>query len=122
MLNREEVGREALDEVSSYVDELHLFDVYGNGNRPMTELARRIPLAGRRLQQMLRLRDGVQRMTAASARLLAEKPFDLIVFHGKSVFPVIADCRDLPIVVDFCDATSMRIRTKMRFSSMAKSK
>jgi glycosyltransferase involved in cell wall biosynthesis len=120
VLNREEVGQEALDEVASYVDELHLFDIRGNKRPAMAEMAGRIPLAGKRLQQMLRLRDVLQRMTATSTRLRAEKSFDLVVFHGKSVFPVIANCDDLPIVVDFCDATSIRIRTKMRFASVAK--
>ncbi|MFV1968963.1 MAG: glycosyltransferase [Pirellulaceae bacterium] len=120
VLNRSEVEREALEDVASHVEALHLFDIYDSSHATVADWAGRIPLAGRRLEQMLRLRNGIQRMTATLTQLLSEKSHDLIVFHGKSVFPVIADCRDLPIVVDFCDATSMRIRSKMRFSSLLK--
>jgi glycosyltransferase involved in cell wall biosynthesis len=120
VLNRSEVGPEALEEVSSYVDELHLFDLNDSRNSTVAGLAGRIPMAGRRLEQMLRLRSVVRRMASTMTDLLAKDAYDLIVFHGKSVFPVIADSGELPVVIDFCDATSMRLKSKMRYSNLAK--
>ena len=120
VLKRSEIGNEAMQEVASYVEAMHLFDVDGSDNSKVADFAGRIPLAGRRLEQMLRLRQAVGRMTSTVTRLLTEESFDLIVFHGKSVFPVIANCNGLPVVIDFCDATSMRIENKMRYASLAK--
>jgi glycosyltransferase involved in cell wall biosynthesis len=59
-------------------------------------------------------------MKEAFVRLLQQQTFDLVLFHGKDIFPVIEDCRGLPVVVDFCDATSMRVRSRMRYASLAR--
>jgi glycosyltransferase involved in cell wall biosynthesis len=59
-------------------------------------------------------------MTSTFRTLVSQKAFDLIVFHGKSVFPVVADSNHLPMVVDFCDATSMRIRNEVRYAGLAR--
>lgn len=118
VLNRSAVGPEAMEEVAAAVEQLHIVDV--NGIDANAQLAGRLPFAGRRMEQMLKFRTAVRQMSRLFERLLAQNKFDLIVFHGKSVFPVIQDCRGLPIVVDFCDATSMRIRHQLRYSSIAR--
>lgn len=118
VLNRSVVGPEAVEEMRSYVEQLHIVDVQCSDSK--AGLCGHIPVTGKRMEQSLRFRNAVQRMKAICSRLLAENTFELIVFHGKSIFPVIEDCRDLPIVVDFCDATSMRIRNELRYAGMAR--
>lgn len=118
VLNRSLVGPKALEEVTSYVDQLHIVDV--NGTASHSKLTGRVPFAGRRMERMLRFRNAVKRMTQLCDNLIAKNSFDVILFHGKSVFPVIHDCRNLPVVIDFCDATSMRIRHELRFSGIAR--
>ena len=118
VLNRSIVGPKAMEEVASYVDQLHIVDV--NGDVPATRLAGRLPFAGRRMEEKLRFRNAVKLMTGVYSWLMAENSFGAIVFHGKSVFPVIHDSKGLPVVIDFCDATSMRIRHELRYSGIAR--
>jgi glycosyltransferase involved in cell wall biosynthesis len=55
-------------------------------------------------------------MKKAFLELVERETFDVVIFHGKSVFPVIEGWDKLPIVVDFCDATSMRIAGRMEYA------
>jgi len=71
----------------------------------------------RTLRKERQRRVTVERMKEAYMELVQQEPFDLIVFHGKDVFSVIADQNDIPMVVDICDAESMRIRLSMQFAT-----
>jgi glycosyltransferase involved in cell wall biosynthesis len=57
-------------------------------------------------------------MKSAFTRLVQQTPYDLVLLHGKDVFSVIEDWDGLPVVIDFGDATSVRIRQSMRYASM----
>jgi glycosyltransferase involved in cell wall biosynthesis len=75
-------------------------------------LLARLP-GGRRPAGALALRSALRRMRAAFQELVATGDFDVVLFHGKQIFPVIEDFDSLPVVVDFCDATSLRVRQRM---------
>lgn len=62
----------------------------------------------------------VREMRSAVARCLREERFDIVFFSGKQTFPVIAELRDIPIIADVCDATSMRVRGRMRHCSLGR--
>ena len=61
----------------------------------------------------------VRRMRAAVQRILHDDPPDAIVFSGKRTYPAIAGVRGVPLIADMCDATSVRIRGRMRHSGPA---
>jgi hypothetical protein len=60
----------------------------------------------------------IEEMRSAVARCLGEEPFDVAVVSGKRTFPAIARIRDIPVVADICDATSLRVRGRMRHSGL----
>ena len=70
---------------------------------------------GPRIHNEFEVQRAVGEIKQAVHELLRAKPSDVVLFHGKHLFPVIEDLH-LPIVVDFCDATSMRIHTKMQYA------
>ncbi len=59
-------------------------------------------------------------MGAAIERLLREEAFDAALFSGKRTSPVVKHLKRIPIVVDMCDATSMKIRGSMRYARLSK--
>jgi len=60
----------------------------------------------------------VQRMSAAIARLTEEERFEAVLFSGKDTYPALAGVNGLPVIVDMCDATSIRIRGGLRYTSL----
>ena len=117
-LQRSEIPESALQEVEALTERLFTFQP--NGISKVSRALARVPGLGASLTNKLELRDGIGQMKRAFQKLLREQKFDVVLFHGKSVFDVIADGCDLPIVADFCDATSMRIRSTMRYVALPK--
>ena len=111
-LERFPVPQEALDEMASYTERLYTFPVARGGHNGTGP---RFPGLPRRVAQRLALREAVSQMKRRFHQLLAEEEFDLVLFHGKDCYSVIDGWRGLPLVVDFCDATSLRVRTQMRY-------
>ncbi len=64
-------------------------------------------------QAVRRMRDAVERMTL-------EEPFDAVLFSGKRTYPAIEGMHGLPLVVDMCDATSVKIRGSVRYTRRAR--
>ncbi len=116
-LAKHEIGVEALEEMESYTQELFTFNVNGGSRSDLGDTLARVPMFGGRLQERFQINQGLRNMKEKFHDLLKTQPFDLVLFHGKSVFPVIEDYDDLPLVVDFCDATSMRILTEIKYAS-----
>lgn len=114
-LVRSEIPLEALEEVRDLTADLYAVDISASGSEQILPTA-----AGRRLEHEWRFRKGLSRMKDTFEALTREQSFDVILFHGKSVFPVIKEFEARPIVVDFCDATSFRIRNRIRYASKAK--
>lgn len=115
-LARSEIPQEAMEEVKAYAGQVFVIDISANngagGNWPTA--------VGRRLEKEWRLRAALSKMKETFQRLTREDQFDVVLFHGKIVFPVIEGWQARPIVTDFCDATSLRVRKKMRYASKAK--
>lgn len=119
-LERHAIAADAMDEMESYTERLFTFPV---GDAPASlpgTMVKRLPGLGDQVSQRLALRQSVGRMKETFQRLVRQEQFDLVLFHGKDCFPVIDQWHGLPIVIDFCDATSLRVRAKMRHVDAAK--
>jgi hypothetical protein len=107
-------------EMATYTNRIHIFSTNGASGARSAERVGSFPVIGGRLKQTLQLRDGVRQMKKVFLQLVKQQPFDVVLFHGKNCFPVIEDWKGLPLVVDFCDATSMRVLTKMQYTRKTK--
>ncbi len=117
---RSPIPDEAMVEVSSYTKTILIFDAGENAQTGASKAMSSIPFVGRQLSQDMLLRRTVGEMRDTFEKLLREQSYDVVLFHGKSVFPVIAETYDLPTVTDFCDATSMRVKSKIDYAPVAK--
>jgi len=115
---RSEISPAVFKEMESYTEKIFTFDVNGGSSSKMATAFKHLPLVGSRVAQKLRFRAGVQEMKHSFLQLVNQEAFDVILFHGKSIFSVIEDCEDLPIVTDFCDATSSRYRHEMQYNGL----
>jgi hypothetical protein len=117
---RSDIPYKAIQEVTSHTHKLYVFDASQRVQTSTSKVLSSVPAVGWQLSQDLLLRRTVAKMQERFERLLREESFDVVLFHGKSVFPVIEEATNLPIVTDFCDATSMRIKTKIDYAPIAK--
>src|SRR2546426_733414 len=108
-----EIPPAALRDMAQYTDRMVTVPLNGAGPPWTVGLLRRLPGLGPRLVRRLQFRHAVRGMKDAFAVLVKTGGYDVVVFHGKAVFPVIADVTDVPLVVDFCDATSLRPLSQM---------
>ncbi|NIW25064.1 MAG: glycosyltransferase, partial [Gammaproteobacteria bacterium] len=112
-LTRSPVTAEALEEIGFYTNGVMTFGTHSaSTSRGARQLSR---LLGARIHNEMEVQRAVEEMKRAVHLLLRSEPFDVVFFHGKHLYPVIEDLH-LPVVVDFCDATSMRIHTKMQYA------
>ncbi len=74
----------------------------------------RIPKIVRQVQTLTGRDPAVRQLCAAIARLTSEKSFDAALLSGKQTSAAMGVLNDLPVVVDLCDATSVRIRGTIR--------
>ncbi|MDZ7360017.1 MAG: glycosyltransferase [candidate division KSB1 bacterium] len=115
-----EVAEAPLREMAGYTERVELFSSNGAADSLAAAVAGRLPVIGKRLKRLLQHRAGVNKMKKAFTSLAGKDAYDVVLFHGKSIFPVIADWNDSRLVVDFCDATSMRYQSKMSYAGPAK--
>lgn len=119
-LVRSEIPGEAMREMSSYTRRMFTFSVIAQSNGSHPLLKGFDPGGPQRIRQFWAIRSGINQMKKEFNNLIEDDAFDVILFHGKIVFPVIKDFEGLPVAIDFCDATSMRVRKKMQHASKAK--
>jgi glycosyltransferase involved in cell wall biosynthesis len=119
-LVRSELPDEAIQELSSYTKRIFTFDAVSHLNGSHGSPKRLEIIGSQRLKQFSVIRSAIKQMKERFNNLVADDSFDVVLFHGKVVFPVISDFNGLPIVIDFCDATSMRVQKKMEHASKAK--
>ena len=109
---------EAAQALDPYVERLVVFGVPAGGNAGRPEgIVHRLP-AGGRLERALKTRAAVAEMGRAAKELLGSERFDVVLLSGKTTLPVVDGVRDVPLVVDACDATSLRIRGEMPFAGV----
>ncbi len=113
-LETSEIHPEAMQEMASYVERIFTFDTIIDSNKMNFNPKPSSILNSRKLKQLWKHYTSVKDMKKVFRELVKNEVYDLIIFHGKSVFPVIEDWNELPIVIDFCDATSMRVQLKIR--------
>lgn len=119
-LERAPIAAEALEEMASYTKHIHTFKVNSAAKSQAARMMKRVPAIGSPIAQQIAVREGVAQMKQTFHRLVQQEKFDVVLFHGKDCFPVIDGWKELPIVTDFCDATSFRVRTQMRYVNPVK--
>jgi glycosyltransferase involved in cell wall biosynthesis len=88
--------------------------VEANGNA-LPRLVGNVPLLGKRLSKIIKYQQAISLLQKEFIKIEGEESFDVILIHGKLIYSLIRRLTKLPIVADFCDATSMRIRARMRY-------
>jgi hypothetical protein len=114
-----EVPPEPLKEMAAYTEQIQLFSANGASHSPSAAVLGAAPVVGKKLKHVLQRRAGILQMKRAFAERAGRKSYDVVLFHGKSIFSVIEDWNDKPLVVDFCDATSMRYQSKLNYADGA---
>lgn len=97
------VPPEALTEMRSYATDIHVFDVSNGAASPFSAMVHR--------------RGVVSRMNHALRRYIRDHDVDVVLFHGKKLSGLL-DGLDVPLVIDFCDATSMRMMDQLCFEGL----
>ncbi|MCG8608552.1 glycosyltransferase [bacterium] len=119
-LLRSPVSREAMEEVQAYTERILTFDVSASAPSRVGRPVERLPFFGGKLAEKVRLVYGLRQMRSAFLNLASRKRYDVVLFHGKSVFEVIKGWSGVPLVVDFCDASSMRISSRIKVAQFTK--
>ena len=115
-LSRGPITPEARDEMTSRTARLLSF---ATPDEPEARRAGGAVRLGCAAARELGTRAAVRRLRAAFRDESCRGGYDVVLFHGKHLFPVIADTA-LPVVTDFCDATSMRLRSRLHSAPLAR--
>lgn len=73
-----------------------------------------------RVRSLAQADSAVQQMSAAIVKLTQASDYDAVLFSGKRTYPAIKYLTSMPLVVDMCDATSMKIRGSIRRTRLAR--
>jgi glycosyltransferase involved in cell wall biosynthesis len=112
-LTRSEIPAESLQEMKSYTDQILTVDM----NRDYSRVSKGI---NRRLERAWQERVSLEQMRKILYQLVKKNKYDVVLFHGKSAASVIEQFNLLPITIDFCDATSMRIKAEVDYADFPK--
>lgn len=107
-LVQQDVPNSALKEMKTLTQRIYMFSV-----------AEAKKSSKSRLSKEMAQRETIKKMTTEFRELIVREKFDVIMFHGKILYPLIAET-NIPVVIDFCDATSMRLLIQMRHESVKK--
>lgn len=113
------IAPEALAEMKTYTERILIFDAKRAATASSTGERGLLAKLGKKIGQTQRRDRAVKDMQRAFLQLVEQEDFDVVIFHGKSVFSVIEHWDKLPIVVDFCDATSTRISGQIHYAHPA---
>ncbi len=115
-LARTEVAPEALDELRGWVEGVRLV----NAAAPPSLVAGTRAARGRVGQLLglaakrMRYRRAVSELRQVFNELVSSGGFDVVMVHGNAIRPVLTGFNALPVVVDICDAGSLRLRHALR--------
>jgi glycosyltransferase involved in cell wall biosynthesis len=112
------VPPDAREAMSKYTERIMTFDATDAWSSSLVNRRPTLFGVGRRTAAVVNRRLAIREMKSAFSRLVQQTPYDLVLLHGKDVFSVIEDWEGLPIVIDFGDATSERIRQSLRYTSI----
>ena len=71
-------------------------------------------------ERVLARRRAARRLAASVRERLAAGRHDVVLFSGKDTFPALEAVGDTPVVVDVCDAASLRIRGQLEVAGAAR--
>ncbi len=120
LTRKDAVSAETYAALAPYAAPIAVFGDRGSTEPWYVRWVGRLPLAGSRIARALRLRLAARQLTAAVHQVLSHHAIDLIVHSGKDTFPAIAHVDDVPVVIDCCDATSLRVAGEMPFAHWAR--
>lgn len=118
VLNGNDVPQTVLDELKQLTT-----DVLRVGAPPPRRPVRR-GIAGAmaslqwRLHKVLVFRRGIAEMKQCVERLLRGGGFDLLLISGSDLYPIAEGPHDTPMVVDWCDTDSVRMRLALRHTGL----
>lgn len=107
-----------LAELRSQATKVVIVDAVRPARKRRHRFLRPLLEAGRKAQQMVRQRKLIRHMRKVFLGLVRSERFDVVVFHGHTIFGVIDGWKGVPLVLDVCDATSTRIRGRMRHATI----
>jgi hypothetical protein len=114
------VPPETIAALRPYIQHMQVFGVPTASEPKLMKHIQRLPLVGGQFQRALRLRWAAQQMKKAVQQLVQQEPFDLVFFSGKDTFPAVEGLHTVPIVIDCCDATSLRVTGEMHYAGAAR--
>jgi len=109
---------EVRDAMAPYTSRILTFDSAETCRLPSARSRGGSAMFHKRIERSLQFRSAVREMKRAFLWLAQPEFHDLVLFHGKDTFPVIEECNALPIVADFCDATSTPFRQRMHYAGI----
>jgi glycosyltransferase involved in cell wall biosynthesis len=112
-LSRSEIPDESFQEMTSYTDKIIIINKDRISEQNSQGLSRRVKRTWQEHVTLNQLKNVLN-------QLVQKDSYDVVLFHGKSAFSVIEHFNALPIAVDFCDATSMRIRAEAAYADFPK--
>lgn len=107
---REPVTAEAENDLTDTTSYSHIEQVQ---ETTLSATLKRIPVIGKRLKKYVEYKQAARRLEKEFKKVTAENEIDVVLFHGKLIASMIKGFNELPVVVDFCDATSMRTKARM---------
>ncbi|HXF63716.1 MAG TPA: glycosyltransferase family 4 protein [Caldilineaceae bacterium] len=116
-LQRAAIANNVLQEMASYTEHIIAVPVNGAIAPYLPSVLQRLPGAGGKIGQQLAVQAAVAKMREQFLHLMKSSAFDVVLFHGRDCAALIDDLRGLPVVVDFSDVASLRIRSKLRYVS-----
>jgi glycosyltransferase involved in cell wall biosynthesis len=114
------ISPETTEALARYTERISIFGIPEASEPWVIKRAGQVPKIGRRTQRALRFRWAARQMKQAVQELVQQEPYDLVFFSGKDTYPAIEDLHELPIVIDCCDTTSLRVRGEMPYASLTR--
>lgn len=115
-LTRQEVTPEATREMNLYTEKILVFPIADATNCGVERVVGHIPFIGARLRKIFLFHEAIDRMKQSVETLIKQQRFDVVLFHGRDIAPVIKDVQDIPVVLDLCDAMSVQYLSRIRYA------
>ncbi|HEY3228584.1 MAG TPA: glycosyltransferase [Roseiflexaceae bacterium] len=109
---------ETIEALAPYTERMMFFGTPSDAEPWMVKRVGRLPAVGRQYERALRLRWAASQLKQTVQQLVRQESYDLLFFSGKDTFPAIEDLHELPLVIDCCDATSLRVTGEMQFANL----
>ena len=120
LTRRPEVSSETREALAPYTERMLVFGTPAASEPWAMRTVERLPRVGRQVRRAMRLRWAAQQLKQTVKQLVQRESYDLVFFSGKDTFPAIEHLDGLPIVIDCCDTTSLRVTGEMQYANAAR--